>query len=76
MAPYYTRDSSYLEEVFNGLFYAAICASMMSRCGTWAGGSMPALPNWTVGGTRALGLIKRQVVPPLAGIDTLSQTKI
>ena len=23
----------------------AICASMMSRCGTWAGGSIPELPN-------------------------------
>lgn len=38
--------------------------------------SMPELPNCTVGGTRALGRIKRQVVPPFAGIDTLSHTKI
>ena len=52
----------------------AICASMMSRCGTWAGGSIPEFPNCTVGGTRALGRINLAVVPPLAGILILSQT--
>lgn len=52
----------------------AICASIISRCGTWAGGSIPELPSWMVGGVSALGRMKRQVVPPFAGILTLSQT--
>ena len=53
-----------------------ICASMISLCGTCAGGSIPALPNWIVGGVNALGRMKRHVVPPFAGIDTLSHTVI
>jgi hypothetical protein len=38
--------------------------------------SIPELPNWIVGGTRALGRIKRQVVPPFAGMDTLSHIRM
>ena len=57
-------------------FTSTRCLSMMSRCGTCAGGSIPEFPNWIVGGTRALGRINRQVVPPFAGMLTLSQTRI
>ena len=76
---YAARSSKSIREDFtsaHALPKNAIGASMMSLCGTCAGGSIPLFPNCTVGGTSALGLIKRQVVPPFAGILTLSQTKI
>jgi hypothetical protein len=37
---------------------------------------MPLFPNWMVGGCSARGLMKRQVVPPFAGMLTLSHTVI
>lgn len=37
---------------------------------------MPLLPSCIVGGVSALGRIKRQVVPPFAGMLTLSATRM